>query len=88
MRDLLRAIADPHDPAKRLRACLTPFFALSLAELPAAARAGGADPRGRSPARLARGRGARQISPGLFGRILDDSGLARRELFAGDACAG
>jgi exodeoxyribonuclease V beta subunit len=37
VRDLLRAIADPHDPAKRLRAWLTPFFALSLADLPAAA---------------------------------------------------
>ena len=37
VRDLLRAIADPHDPAKRLRAWLTPFFALPIAELPAAA---------------------------------------------------
>ena len=50
VRDLLRAIADPHDPAKRLRAWLTPFFALSLAELPAAA-AGGDQPLRRSAAR-------------------------------------
>ena len=28
VRDLLRAIADPRDPAKRLRAWLTPFFGL------------------------------------------------------------
>jgi exodeoxyribonuclease V beta subunit len=46
VRDLLRAIADPRDPARRLRAWLTPFFGLSLADLD------------RSPARLARGRGA------------------------------
>ena len=37
VRDLLRAIADPHDPGKRLRAWLTPFFALPITELPAAA---------------------------------------------------
>jgi exodeoxyribonuclease V beta subunit len=34
VRDLLRAIADPHDPAKRLRAWLTPFFGVPLADLP------------------------------------------------------
>ncbi len=83
VRDLLRAIADPHDPAKRLRAWLTPFFALSLAELPAAAA--GAD----QPLvdRLLSWHAAAESGDlaGLFGRILDDSGLARRELFAGDA---
>ena len=73
VRDLLRAIADPHDPAKRLRAWLTPFFALSLAELPAAA-AGGDQPLRRSAARLARRRARAAISRELFGRILDESG--------------
>jgi len=83
VRDLLRAIADPHDPAKRLRAWLTPFFALSLAQLPAAAA--GAD----QPLldRLLAWHAAAESGdlPGLFGRILDESGVARRELFAGDA---
>jgi exodeoxyribonuclease V beta subunit len=83
VRDLLRAIADPHDPAKRLRAWLTPFFALSLAELPAAA-AGGDQPL---IDRLLAWHAAAESGDlaGLFGRILDESGVARRELFAGDA---
>jgi exodeoxyribonuclease V beta subunit len=83
VRDLLRAIADPHDPAKRLRAWLTPFFALSLADLPAAAT--GAD----QPLvdRLLSWHAAAESGDlaGLFGRILDESGVARRELFAGEA---
>ena len=83
VRDLLRAIADPHDPAKRLRAWLTPFFAVSLADLPAAAA--GAD----QPLvdRLLSWHAAAESGdlPGLFGRILDESGVARRELFAGEA---
>ncbi|HXU04358.1 MAG TPA: UvrD-helicase domain-containing protein [Polyangia bacterium] len=83
VRDLLRAIADPHDPAKRLRAWLTPFFGLSVADLPAAAAGG-------DQALIDRLLGwhaaaERGDLAGLFGRILDDSGLARRELFAGDA---
>jgi exodeoxyribonuclease V beta subunit len=83
VRDLLRAIADPHDPAKRLRAWLTPFFALSLAELPAAA-AGGDQPL--IDRLLAWHATAESGDLGrLFARILDDSGVARRELFAGEA---
>ena len=46
-------------PRKRLRAWLTPFFALSLADLPAAA-AGADQPLRRSPARLARRRRERR----------------------------
>ena len=59
VRDLLRAVADPRDPAKRLRAWLTPFFGLSLADLPAAAGAEGDHPLFAPALRLARGRGAR-----------------------------
>jgi len=83
VRDLLRAIADPHDPAKRLRAWLTPFFALSVADLPAAAA--GADQT--LVDRLLAWHGAAESGDlaGLFGRILDESGVARRELFAGEA---
>jgi len=83
VRDLLRAIADPHDPAKRLRAWLTPFFALSLADLPAAAA--GADQL--LVDRLLSWHAAAENGElaDLFGRILDESGVARRELFAGEA---
>jgi exodeoxyribonuclease V beta subunit len=83
VRDLLRAIDDPHDPAKRLRAWLTPFFGLSLADLPDAA-AGGDQPL---IDRLLGWHAAVESGDlaGLFGRILDESGVARRELFAGES---
>ncbi|HEY7373504.1 MAG TPA: UvrD-helicase domain-containing protein [Polyangia bacterium] len=83
VRDLLRAIADPHDPAKRLRAWLTPFFALSLADLPGAAAGADQPLVDRLLAWHAAAEGGDLAS--LFGRILDDSGVARRELFAGEA---
>jgi exodeoxyribonuclease V beta subunit len=83
VRDLLRAIADPRDPAKRLRAWLTPFFGLALADLPDAVA--GAD----QPLidRLLAWHVAAESGDlaSLFGRILDENGLACRELFAGDA---
>ena len=83
VRDLLRAIADPHDPAKRLRAWLTPFFGLSAADLQAAA-AGGDQPM------IDRLLGWHAVAESgdladLFSHLLDESGVARRELFAGDA---
>ncbi len=83
VRDLLRAIADPHDPARRLRAWLTPFFALPITELPAAAAGGDQLLRDR----LAAWHAAAQSHDlaDLFGRILDDSGVVRRELAAGDS---
>ena len=84
VRDLLQAIADPHDPDKRLRAYLSPFFAVPLAALPAAARAGGADPRA---LRLfdwhATARG--QDLARLYARIVDETGVIRRELFLGES---
>jgi exodeoxyribonuclease V beta subunit len=83
VRDLLRAIADPHDPGKRLRAWLTPFFGLAVGDLPAAA-AGGDQPL---IDRLLGWHAAAESGDliGLFGRILDESGVTRRELFAGEA---
>jgi len=83
VRDLLRAIADPRDPARRLRAWLTPFFGLALADLPDAV-AGAEQPL---VDRLLDWHAAAERGDlsDLFGRILDESGLARRELFAGDA---
>jgi exodeoxyribonuclease V beta subunit len=82
VRDLLRAIADPHDPGKRLRAWLTPFFALPITELPAAAAGGDQPLRDRLMAWHAAAQ-AHDFAD-LFGRILDDSGVVRRELATGD----
>jgi exodeoxyribonuclease V beta subunit len=82
LRDLLSAIADPQDPAKRLRAWLTPFFGLRLADLPGAV-AGGAD---RLVDRLFEWHAAAETSDlgRLLGRILDETGFVRRELFLGE----
>ena len=84
VRDLLRAVADPRDPAKRLRAWLTPFFGLSLADLPAAAGADGDHPLF---ARLYAWHAAAAREPlgRLYARILDDSGVISRELFMGES---
>jgi exodeoxyribonuclease V beta subunit len=80
VRDLLRAVADPRDPAKRLRAWLTPFFGLTLADLPAAVAADGDHPL---YARLFAWHAAAASQPlgRLYARILDESGVVRRELF-------
>jgi exodeoxyribonuclease V beta subunit len=84
VRDLLRAVADPRDPAKRLRAWLTPFFGLSLADLPAAAGAEGDHPLF---ARLFSWHAAATREPlgRLYARILDESGVISRELFMGES---
>jgi exodeoxyribonuclease V beta subunit len=84
VRDLLRAIADPRDPSKRLRAWLTPFFGLTLADLPAAASADGDHPL---YARLYgwHAAAAREPLGRLYARILDESGVMLRELFLGES---
>ena len=84
VRDLLRAVVDPRDPAKRLRAWLTPFFGLSLADLPAAAGAEGDHPLF---ARLFAWHAAATREPlgRLYARILDESGVISRELFLGES---
>jgi exodeoxyribonuclease V beta subunit len=83
VRDLLRAVADPRDPAKRLRAWLTPFFGLTLADLPAAVGADGDHPL---YARLFKWHAAAAREPlgRLYARIVDESGVVRRELFLGE----
>jgi exodeoxyribonuclease V beta subunit len=79
VRDLLRAIEDPHDPEKRLRAWLTPFFGLRLEDLPAAAAGGDQALVDRL---LEWHAFAETHDLGRLGaRILDDSGVVRRELF-------
>ncbi len=84
VRDLLRAVADPRDPAKRLRAWLTPFFGLSLGDLPAAAAAGADHPLHARLLRLARRRRPAPLAR-LYPRILDESGVLLRELFLGES---
>jgi exodeoxyribonuclease V beta subunit len=82
VRDLLAAIEDPRDPARRLRAALTPFFGHLLDDLPALAATPTAHPL---EERLFAWRAladARDWAP-LFDRILDESGVARRELLSG-----
>jgi exodeoxyribonuclease V beta subunit len=82
LRDLLAAIDDPRDPARRLLAALTPFFGLTLADLPALA----ADPKSHPlEERLATWRAladARNWSV-LFERIVSESGFVERELLTG-----
>ncbi len=83
---LFRALADPRDAAARMRALLTPFFGLSLAEAQAARDLDEGDPRMRRLAEwslLAReGRAAalfdRVIGGGAVARILAGPGGQRR----------
>src|SRR5262249_12970076 len=79
VRDLLPAALVPHDPEKRLRAWLTPFFGLRLEDLPAAV-AGGDQPL---VDRLLEWHALAETHDlgRLVARILDDSGAVRRELF-------
>ncbi|HVU52310.1 MAG TPA: UvrD-helicase domain-containing protein [Polyangia bacterium] len=82
LRELLAAIDEPRDPTRRLLAALTPFFGLSLADLPALA----ADPTSHPlEERLAAWRAladARDWSR-LFERIVSESGLPEREVLTG-----
>jgi len=83
VRDLLAAIDDPADPGQRGRAWITPFFAVPLADLPALADLPDSHPlvdRLREWNDLA----SRRRFEKLFTRILDDSGIIRRELFLED----
>ncbi|HXT96957.1 MAG TPA: UvrD-helicase domain-containing protein [Polyangia bacterium] len=84
VRDLLRAVADPRDPGKRLRAWLTAFFGLTLDDLPAAVGAEGDHPL---YARLFdwHAAAAREPLGRLCARILEESGVVRRELFLGES---
>lgn len=80
--DLLRGIAAPDDGTARLRALITSFFGLRLPELAAVDEWPDDHPL------LRRLQGWRALADAgdferLFGRILDDSGVIRRELFAG-----
>lgn len=82
VRDLLAAIDNPRDPALRLRAWLTPFFGLGLADLPACAALPGGHPL---EERLFAWRAVAEARDWarLWDRILDESGVVERELMVG-----
>ena len=78
--DVLRALCAPEDPGLRARALLTRFFALELGEIAAAGAAGG------EPAAVLAGLATRARGgdiPRLFSALLAETGVLRRELFAG-----
>lgn len=82
--DLLAALADPTDRSRRLKALHTPFFAYSLADLPALAdSASTAD--GWPVLEKWHGLAQAQQWGKLFSSILDESGLPQRLLFASDS---
>ncbi len=78
---VLRAVADPHDRSARMKAWLTPFFAVPLADLEACREL---DPQHPLIGRLHRLRSLaeRREGAGLLRALLEESGLARRLLFA------
>jgi exodeoxyribonuclease V beta subunit len=83
LRALLSAIDDPDDPARRVAAWLTPFFALPLAEVERARGLSAAHPL---LARLYAWKGladARDFDR-LFQSVVRDSGFVRREIFFAD----
>lgn len=81
--DLLAAVADPRDRAKRLAAWRTPFFGLSREELAACQDLDGDHPLLR---RLGEWHALAERGDyeALFRRIVGESGLVRRELFLED----
>jgi len=80
VRDLLAAVDDPHRLSRRLKAWLTPFFALSLDELRQCQELPGTHPLMQ---RLLDWKAIAEAEDyeALFTRILEDSGLLRRLLF-------
>jgi exodeoxyribonuclease V beta subunit len=78
--DVLRAVAAPNNRSHRLKAWATPFFAVSMRKL---AKLGEPEPSDPLMARLAKWHGlAKQRDfAELFDSLLEDSGLAARQLF-------
>lgn len=77
--DLLEAVAEPHDPARRRRAWEGPFFGLSLAELERCRDLPGDHPLLRRLLDWSR-HAERHRAASVFERLLADSGVLRREL--------
>ena len=80
VRDLLRAVDSPSDSSCRLKAWLTPFFEIRLEQLPSCRDLPESDPLIKTLFEwqaLAKQRDFQK----LFARIIDDSGIVRREIF-------
>jgi len=83
VRDLLLAIDDPRDLERRGRAWITPFFAVPLAALPDLSDPPDSHPLVKRLTDWKELAGRRRFET-LFAKILDDSGVIRRELFLKD----
>jgi len=83
VRDLLAAIDDPADASRRGRAWITPFFAVPLAALPDLFEVPDSHPLLRRLIDWKELADARRFET-LFARILDESGIVRRELLFKD----
>ena len=83
VRDLLAAIDAPGDPGRRGRAWITPFFAVPLAGLLDLVDPPDSHPLVKRLTDWKELAGRRRFET-LFARILDDSGVIRRELFLKD----
>ena len=83
VRDLLAAIDAPGDPGRRGRAWITPFFAVPLAALPDLDDPPDSHPLVKRLTDWKELAGRRRFET-LFAKILDDSGVIRRELFLKD----
>ncbi len=79
--DMLRAVADPEDRGLRARALLTRFFDLDLTSAAASLDVGVDAEPARLLLRLATLAESGDI-PALFASMIDDSGIACREVFA------
>jgi exodeoxyribonuclease V beta subunit len=84
IRDLLIAVDDPQNRQKRFRAWLTPFFGLTLTDLAEARDVEGTNPLIERLADWHELATDRQYTR-LFSRIMQESGLVRREIFWGDS---
>lgn len=78
--DMLRAVAAPNNRSNRLKAWATPFFAVPMREL---AKLGEPEPSDPLMARLAKWHGLAKEGEfaELFDALLEESGLAARQLF-------
>ena len=79
--EVLRAVEDPDDTVRRLHAWLTPFFAVPLERLAACRDVPPTHPLA-ALLHHWRALAEEQRWTALFSSMLEDSGLARRELFA------
>jgi exodeoxyribonuclease V beta subunit len=78
--DVLSAVCDPYDRARRLGAWLTPFFSIPLRDLEALDPLDETDPLFELLAGWHR-LGQKRRYEELFARMLEESGLLRREIF-------